>query len=147
VLLHFKGASWHVVPLPSSVPAQDVQMLTSADGWALQYAPLGTPNGAEYAIPSDRVIRGWQLQHGQWQPVAWPFSNIIAGESCQRVAPYEYWGLALAYDLNASPRQYQLGPPPGATVLILYVDGHFYMYGEPAGWSAPAPPATAAAGR
>ncbi len=146
VPLHFDGTSWRAVPLPSNVPAQDVQLLSPDDGWAFQHAPKGDPNSPDYAIIGDHIIRAWHLQAGQWQPVAWPLSNIIGVRFWQPVAANEYWALADAYDKTFPLDQHSLGPPPGGPVLIHYVNSHFYVYGEPANWTAPPATASATAG-
>jgi hypothetical protein len=67
LVLHYDGAAWAVVPVPSTglgtmdSALNDVDMLSAVDGWAVGYA-------ATSSSPAQPLILRWQ--GGRWTPVA-----------------------------------------------------------------------------
>jgi Putative zinc-finger len=121
-LLHFDGTTWSRVDLPANIHAASVhvQLISASDRWAFTLtSPYQNPQGT----PLTTAV--WHYVGGQWQPVQWPFTDVLGVNDLTRISDNEYW--AIAFVVVPTPRTADILRVRG--VLLHYLNGSWTEYG------------------
>jgi hypothetical protein len=122
-LLHFNGTSWSSDSLDGlQNPAQELQMLSANEGWAVGTVNEVPPTGP--AVPLSRVTF---LQHyvaGTWHLVAPPNAPLALITSFSCASPDDCWALGASAIVVPDPVPGQ----PGSSYIVFYPNSLLHYY-------------------